>query len=344
MKMTVQLIVLAAAAAFSGAEVIAQTAHYSFAKNTGLYATVAIPASIAPTCDGMPLAIGDEVGVFTASGVCAGASVWTGLNIALNVWPDDPYTPAVDGMQAGEEMAYRIWRKGTNTEYPIAQASYQSGGGAFSFNGLYVLASLAAYSSVLPNAPTLRSPADGATGVPLTAVLQWDAVDGATEYLVHLSADSAFASLLDPAIVSETQKRTPPLQSGSTYYWRVRSGNMAGVSAFSGTFRFSTLTVTGLSDEDRATRRQAREFRLEQNYPNPFNPETQIAFSLPRSVQAKLSIYDVLGREVAVLIDARLDAGWYTIGWNASGRASGVYLCRLRAGTYTSVRMMMLAR
>ncbi|MEW6511695.1 MAG: CHRD domain-containing protein [Bacteroidota bacterium] len=70
-------------------------------------------------------------------------------------------------------------------------------------------------------------------------------------------------------------------------------------------------------------------FRLEQNYPNPFNPSTSIRFELPASSQVTLRIYDILGREVATLIDGIVPAGASVVRWDAKGMASGVYLYRL---------------
>ena len=88
---------------------------------------------------------------------------------------------------------------------------------------------------------------------------------------------------------------------------------------------------------------------LEQNYPNPFNPTTQIRFQLAEAADVRLSVYDVTGREVAVLVSDRMEAGSYEVAWegrDASGRVlpSGVYLYRLEAGTFTAVRTMALVK
>ena len=72
-------------------------------------------------------------------------------------------------------------------------------------------------------------------------------------------------------------------------------------------------------------------FVLEQNYPNPFNPTTTIRFGLPSQSQVSLIILDVLGREVAELVDGMKEAGQYSVEWNATGVASGVYFARFVA-------------
>jgi hypothetical protein len=72
--------------------------------------------------------------------------------------------------------------------------------------------------------------------------------------------------------------------------------------------------------------------RLDQNHPNPFNPATEIAFSLAAAGPARLAVYDLAGREVAVLVDGPLAAGEHRVSWRPQGLASGVYLYRLVAG------------
>ena len=85
-------------------------------------------------------------------------------------------------------------------------------------------------------------------------------------------------------------------------------------------------------------------FALYQNYPNPFNPETVVGSQLPVPSDVKLAIYDLLGREVAVLVNERRAAGSYQDTFLASGLASGTYICRLKAGAYVQSRTMVLLR
>ncbi len=91
------------------------------------------------------------------------------------------------------------------------------------------------------------------------------------------------------------------------------------------------------------------EFALKANYPNPFNPTTNIAFDVPEATDVRLEVYDMMGRRVATLINGSLDAGRYEAVWNArsdSGSmvASGVYIYRLRAGSFESVKQMVLMK
>ncbi|MGA2623428.1 MAG: T9SS type A sorting domain-containing protein [Bacteroidota bacterium] len=88
----------------------------------------------------------------------------------------------------------------------------------------------------------------------------------------------------------------------------------------------------------------ARTYKLLQNYPNPFNPTTMIRFELPKSSHVVLKVYNVLGQEVATLIDGMKPVGVYQVTWNAGGLPSGVYLYRLEAGSFSETRKLMLVK
>lgn len=85
-------------------------------------------------------------------------------------------------------------------------------------------------------------------------------------------------------------------------------------------------------------------YSLGQNYPNPFNPVTNIKFSVPKSGNATLIIYDMMGREVAKYLDGYVDAGTYNAEVDASGWASGVYFYTLRTSEFTETKKMMLTK
>jgi hypothetical protein len=85
-------------------------------------------------------------------------------------------------------------------------------------------------------------------------------------------------------------------------------------------------------------------YKLEQNYPNPFNPSTMICFSMPDRRHVRLSVYDLLGREVSQLVDEEMEAGWYSVIYDAAGLASGVYLYRLEVGSFVRMRRMIILK
>ena len=97
-------------------------------------------------------------------------------------------------------------------------------------------------------------------------------------------------------------------------------------------FQLVVGTDDYLSGLDIADKLFPKKFALYNNFPNPFNPETQITFSLPKSENIKLIVYDVLGQKVAVLKDGFAEAGNHSLVWNASEKSSGLYFIRLTAG------------
>ncbi|MCX6638873.1 MAG: T9SS type A sorting domain-containing protein [bacterium] len=86
------------------------------------------------------------------------------------------------------------------------------------------------------------------------------------------------------------------------------------------------------------------EYSLGQNYPNPFNPLTSISFNLPQAGLVKLTVFDVMGREVAQLVNGLREAGAHSITFDGSGLASGVYLYKFEAGDYTATNKMVLMK
>jgi hypothetical protein len=93
-----------------------------------------------------------------------------------------------------------------------------------------------------------------------------------------------------------------------------------------------------------ATSELPRVFFLHQNYPNPFNPSTTIKFELPRALEVNLTVFDILGREVSVLVKDRRDAGFYGVKLDGSNLASGVYFYRLQAGDFVATKRLLLLK
>jgi hypothetical protein len=85
-------------------------------------------------------------------------------------------------------------------------------------------------------------------------------------------------------------------------------------------------------------------FLLEQNYPNPFNPTTTIRFAIPRSAHVTLKVYDLLGSEVATLVEGLHGAGSYQQRFDASLLSSGVYICKLTAGRFSASRKLLIVK
>jgi hypothetical protein len=129
----------------------------------------------------------------------------------------------------------------------------------------------------------------------------------------------------------------------------VKPGNYT-ITALSGSYRRTVTVKAGQVVNADAPAGFVREdippdgFELFQNFPNPFNPTTTIRFALAATSLVKLTVYDLLGRELEVLVDEELSPGTYTIPWNASGMGSGIYFYQLRAGNFQKTMSMMLVR
>lgn len=106
-------------------------------------------------------------------------------------------------------------------------------------------------------------------------------------------------------------------------------------------YSYAVAGATGVSDHGNEI---AKIYTLQQNYPNPFNPSTNISFTLPYQSHVSLKVFDILGKEVATLVNEVKAAGSYTRQWNASQFTSGVYFYRLTAGLFFETKKLLLLR
>jgi hypothetical protein len=101
---------------------------------------------------------------------------------------------------------------------------------------------------------------------------------------------------------------------------------------------------TGSSSVAESVSQSKSQLRLLPNYPNPFNPSTTISFTLPRTENITLKVYEMLGREVATLVEGREEAGEHSVKWNAESFASGVYFYQIKAGGFVDTKKLLLIR
>lgn len=126
-------------------------------------------------------------------------------------------------------------------------------------------------------------------------------------------------------------------QAQTTYTYRIKAFKDSAVSEYSNE---ASLMITGIKGEEGIP----AQFSISQNYPNPFNPTTTIKFALPKTALTKITIYDLLGREIQTLLNKELEAGYHEIAVNANNFPSGVYLYRIQAGDFIQTKKMTLIR
>ncbi|HQJ45082.1 MAG TPA: immune inhibitor A, partial [Ignavibacteriaceae bacterium] len=121
---------------------------------------------------------------------------------------------------------------------------------------------------------------------------------------------------------------TSPLEGFS--YYRLKQIDFDGTSEYS---NIVEVTYGAVSD-----------FALEQNYPNPFNPSTKINYSIKEKGNVELKIFDLLGSEIATLVNTEQNAGHYEVYFDASGLSSGIYLYTIKSGSFVQARKMVLLK
>jgi len=192
-------------------------------------------------------------------------------------------------------------------------------------------------------APTLLYPGNDSTLInPYpTIILNWDSTVTANQYRLLIASDSLFNTIIKDTLTntSSFDLYYEVFIYSDNLYWKVRTINDGGVGPWSEVNHFNFI-YTDVKTEDQLP----TEFALKQNYPNPFNPSTKISYQLPVSSNVTLKVFDVLGNEVATLVDEEKPAGVYEINFNSNKLASGVYLYKLQAGGFTETRKMILMR
>ncbi len=189
------------------------------------------------------------------------------------------------------------------------------------------------------------APVLGAAGV----ALQWRTITEVDNYgffIERRAADAGAFQQVDfvptqgNGIVPHDYSFTDAAVAAGTWYYRLRQVDLNGDESVTDEVRVEIAGVT-----DVTTDAVPSAFGLQQNYPNPFNPETAITFTVAAVGNAKLVVYDALGREVATLFDGLAEPGrMYNVRFNAAGLSSGMYFYRLNAGAQVDMKRMVLAR
>jgi len=138
---------------------------------------------------------------------------------------------------------------------------------------------------------------------------------------VQSNTDNMILSTLGESVIGIAANSSNQILSG---FWNV----------------YKQSVVTAVEDDEIIP----MEFKLEQNYPNPFNPSTIIRFAVPEKSNVILKVYDILGSEVATLVNTDMDIGRYEVEFRADNYSSGIYIYKISAGNFVSTKKMVLIK
>jgi hypothetical protein len=270
--------------------------------------------------------------------------VWRGVSTAASYNLQLATVSSTTTYTGITDTTYKVRNLAKLTNYTWKVEALNAGGTSY-YTGANTFTTVVA----APAVPAAVLPASAATSVNRLTRFVWNSVLNATKYRLQISTDNLFATIVADTTVpmDTTCTLKSPLAANSDYYWRLNAQNIGGVSAWSTTRLFSTGTLVKV---DELAEELPQVFALLQNYPNPFNPSTNIRYDVPKAANVKITIYDVLGREVAALVNGMQTAGRHNANWNAAGVATGMYIYRMEAnavdgsGSFTSVKKLLFLK
>lgn len=270
------------------------------------------PPVLAPLTDNVPL------NVTLAWGVSEGA---TSYDVVLKVGGNAVFMQTVNTTSVAVTL-----NCSTAYEWSV-RASNSSGSSSWS------IANFTTVECLPIDVPVLISPQNNSTGASTNQELSWNAVQYADKYDIEVGTSST--NLYQKLTSNTTSIELQNLSYATTYYWRVRGVNGLNYGPWSEVRNFMTTAITGVDNEN-----TEKVFSLKQNYPNPFNPTTVVRYGIPSSAMVILKVYDMLGSEVATLVNEEKPAGRYEVEFNASNLPSGTYFYRLQAGSFVESKKM----
>ncbi len=229
-------------------------------------------------------------------------------------------TNLVGGLQLGFEKYY--WRVQAN-----------NGGNIGSFS------EVRSFTTGI-DVPILISPPDSAVNVSTDPTFEWTTVNGAVSYTLQISTFGSFINfVVNQSGITSTSYSVNGLEENKKYYWRVRGATANYEGLFSQVFRFTTGSTNSVDEN-----KNLFNYNLEQNYPNPFNPKTLIKYQLAEPGFVTISIYNMLGMEIAKLVNEEKSAGSYAVEYDAKHLSSGIYFYRLQTESFVETKKMTLMK
>ena len=189
-----------------------------------------------------------------------------------------------------------------------------------------------------PTVPTLLTP-PLANNISVRPQFSWTKAGG-TSFELTILDGGTLAVVTDTTVQDSIYTPPKPLDYYKIYLWTVTASNAYGTGDVSAQSRFRTILATYVQNSEAIP----MTFELSQNYPNPFNPATTIRFAVAQGGPVSLRVYDLLGREIAVLVNDVLQPGYYTARFEGHNLASGIYFYRLIASGFVEVKKMQLLK
>lgn len=238
----------------------------------------------------------------------------------------------------------------TDTTYKVTgfygQTKYYWRVKASNFAGASEFSAANNFTTGFPLAPALANPPDKTLDVPVNATFNWNKSEAAASYnfLIGTSNPIYASTTFADTVVADTTVKIMGLALNKVYYWKVAAKNDLGTSPWSVVSAFKTVTSIGIENDEPIP----TEYALLQNYPNPFNPSTVISFNLKEAGMVSLKVYDILGKEVADLVNEYKNAGTYRVEFNShltgQNLASGLYIYTIRTNNFLFSRKMLLIK
>lgn len=189
--------------------------------------------------------------------------------------------------------------------------------------------------------PIHLSPANNSTGMVTPISFVWTAVQNILNYELQISKTNTFSSLEYSATPPQNYQNVSILYASTLYYWRVRGIGSAGVvGEWSDPWTFMIGSTTDVGDQNNIPAK----FELMQNYPNPFNPATSIKYSVSSIQYVRITVFDILGREIVALVNEQKTPGRYEVQFDGSKLSSGIYIYKFQAGNFSATKKMILMK
>ena len=208
-----------------------------------------------------------------------------------------------------------------------------------------------AYNFPPEDQPILLLPENAQLINTLTPSLNWNEVPDAQYYYITISHYNG-EILKEVTLIAQHQDiqiLEGTLEYNTSYFWKVQACNVFGGGPWSEISYFQTLSYVDPNvGADNAVIKNkissGKQIKFYSNYPNPFNPTTKINYEILTNSFVKITVYNVLGKEVKTLVNSYQNAGMHTIEFNASSFASGIYFCRLESNGIVTIGKMNLIK